>query len=108
MESIIGNLQQMQLKSVDDGNGFGPVQANYSTPAPTTDSGAMQNIISQLVQIQATAATAASAASAAPAALTSFAATSSPILMKSSMAAQSSGTVVRARVLAHPRCHTHK
>lgn len=105
MESIIGNLQQMQLKSVDDGNGFGPVQANYSTPAPTTDSGAMQNIISQLVQIQATAA---SAASAAPAALTSFAATSSPMLMKSSMAAQSSGTVVRARVLAHPRCHTHK
>lgn len=105
MESIIGNLQQMQLKSVDDGNGFGPVQANYSTPAPTTDSGAMQNIISQLVQIQATAA---SAASAAPAALTSFAATSSPMLMKSSMAAQSSGTVVRARVLAHPWCHTHK
>ncbi len=105
MESIIGNLQQMQLKSVDDGNGFGPVQANYSTPAPTTDSGAMQNIISQLVQIQATAAPAASAA---PAALTSFAATSSPMLMKSSMAAQSSGTVVRARVLAHPRCHTHK
>lgn len=105
MESIIGNLQQMQLKSVDDGNGFGPVQANYSTPAPTTDSGAMQNIISQLVQIQTTAA---SAASAAPAALTSFAATSSPMLMKSSMAAQSSGTVVRARVLAHPLCHTHE
>ncbi len=106
MDSTIESLQQMQL--VDNGNSFVPVQAIDSAPDSDTDSGsAMQNIVNQLFQMQATAA-ATAVAPADPVVLTSVAATSSIMLMESSMAAQSSGNVVRARVLAQPLRHTHK
>lgn len=88
-DSITGDLQQMQL--------------NAASPDGTDSDSAMQDIIEQLIQIQAN-------PGPAPAVQTSSADTSSLVTMKSFMSSPSAGKVVGGRVLDSSRwlaSHSH-